>query len=125
MSASSVVRMMSGSIISAIVSAPPSSEFRQPHISTKNIRPKIPYTIDGMPESVSAATRTILTKMFVDFAYSTMKIAAKMPMTPATTSEMPAIVSVLMSEGSIDMFDGDQRIANISAVRCGTPCMNT
>ena len=58
--------------------------------------PKIPYTMEGMPESVSAAMRTILTNIFVDFAYSTMKIAANRPIGAAMTIVMPARNSVFM-----------------------------
>ena len=116
-SASSVVRMMSGMIMSVIVRMPLSSEYPQPNSPTKKIIPKIPNTTDGMPESVSAATRTILTNTFVDFAYSTIKIAANTPITPAISSERKAMVSVLMSAGIMELFSSVQRQANKSAVR--------
>ena len=117
--------MISGMIIIAIVREPPRMVSPQPKASVNKIMPKIPKTMDGMPESVSAATRTILTKMLVDLAYSTMKMAAKMPMTPATSSDKPAMDSVLISEGIMDILSDVQRHANSSGLRLGMPRMST
>ena len=120
--ASSVVRMTSGRIISAIVSAPERTEVPQPNNCTKKSMPKMPYTMDGMPASVSAAMRTILTNTLLDFAYSTIKIAANTPSGTATASAVPAMNSVFKSAGSIDWFSVVYSHSNSLADRLGTPC---
>ena len=63
--------MISGRIIMESVSAPDSREYPQRSAVTKNSMPNSPYTMEGMPESVSAIVRIIPTILFPRFAYST------------------------------------------------------
>ena len=42
-----------------------------PKAFTKNNIPNNPYTIDGIPDNVSAVKRTTSTNLFPRFAYST------------------------------------------------------
>ena len=70
MSASSAVRMMSGRIMMARVIAPAISEYPQWSCVTKNSIPNRPYTMEGMPESVSVVTRMTPTSLLPRFAYS-------------------------------------------------------
>ena len=62
---------MTGRIMMEIVKAPESIE--KPNLSavTKNSMPKSPYTIDGIPASVSAFIRIIRTSLLPRLAYST------------------------------------------------------
>ena len=55
----------------ARVKAPDSMEYSHFRYVTKNSIPNRPYTMEGMPESVSAVTRTTLISLFPFFAYST------------------------------------------------------
>ena len=69
--ASSVVRITRGRIIMAMVKAPPSMEYPQPKLTPKNKKPNRPYTMEGMPERVSAVIRTTPTSLLPRRAYST------------------------------------------------------
>ncbi len=77
--------------------------------------------MDGIPASVSAAIRTIFTNTLVDFAYSTIKIAAKTPIGTAIRSAKTARRSVLISAGSMDWFSVVHSHANSEGFRCGIP----
>ena len=70
-SASSVLRMMSGSTMMDSVIAPDSSDSFQCSWVTKNSMPNRPYTMDGMPDRVSAVRRMSPTSLLPFFAYST------------------------------------------------------
>ena len=65
-----VMNPQNGEIL-AMVNAPDSMEYPHPIAEEKNSIPNRPYTIEGIPESVSAVTRTTLTSLFPFFAYST------------------------------------------------------
>ena len=66
--------------------------------------PNRPYTIDGMPESVSVARRTSRTRRLPFFAYSTRYTAAPTPSGTASSSAIAVIVQVFTMAGSIDWF---------------------
>ena len=68
------------------------------------------------------AMRTMRTNTLVDFAYSTMKIAANTPIGTAMRSESPATISVLMSAGIKDTFAVVYVQANSEGLRLGMPC---
>ena len=53
--------MINGRIIIASVNAPDSMEYPQCSVVAKNSSPNRPYTIEGMPERVSAVIRMIPT----------------------------------------------------------------
>ena len=63
--------MINGKIMIAIVAAPDSRHNPHPKAFTKNNIPNNPYTIDGIPDNVSAVKRTTSTNLFPRFAYST------------------------------------------------------
>lgn len=69
--ASSVVLMISGRIMIASVNAPASRENPHPNVLTKNSIPNNPYTMEGIPESVSVVRRITSTNLFPFPAYST------------------------------------------------------
>ena len=89
---------MSGSTIIANVQAPESIESFQLRASTKNIFPKSPYTMDGIPESVSVVSLITLTN------YSTRYIAQNMPRGAAIARDTRSISKVFTIAGSIDTF---------------------
>ena len=66
-----MVRMITGSTMIARVKAPASMENPHFKVVTKNSMPNRPYTMEGIPVSVSAVTRTMETSLFPFFAYST------------------------------------------------------
>ena len=103
-SASSVVLIISGSTIIANVAAPASIEYPHFKYVTKNNIPNKPYTIDGIPESVSAVSLIIPTTLLPFFAYSTRYIAVHIPSGTATISEQSVIPIVLIIAGNIDTF---------------------
>ena len=102
--ASSVVLIISGRIIMDMVKAPARMEY--PHLSadTKNNIPNRPYTMDGIPDKVSAVIRMIPTNLFPFFAYSTRKMAEKIPNGIAMTSDNAVIMTVFTSAGIKDAF---------------------
>ena len=63
--------MIRGRVIIAMVNAPERRESPQPSTVTKKIAPNRPYTIEGIPDSVSAVILTISTSLLPLFAYST------------------------------------------------------
>ena len=62
------------------------------------------YTIDGIPESVSAVSLIIPTTLLPFFAYSTRYIAVHIPSGTATISEQSVISIVFTIAGNIDTF---------------------
>ena len=84
--------------------APESIESFQLRASTKNIFPKSPYTIDGIPESVSVVSLMTLTNLLPFFAYSTRYIAQNMPRGAAIARDTRSISKVFTIAGSIDTF---------------------
>ena len=86
-SASSVVLMMTGSTMIDNVRAPDISDSLSPHAFVKNSIPKSPYTMEGIPVSVSAVILTTPTSLLPVFAYSTRYIAANIPIGPAIRSD--------------------------------------
>ena len=94
--------MISGRIMIDKVNAPARTE--NPHFSvfTKNSIPNRPYTIDGMPESVSVVRRITSINLFPFPAYSTRKIAEKIPNGTAIKSESSVITTVLINAGITD-----------------------
>ena len=74
---------MTGRTIIARVNAPDMSDNLSPHAFVKNSIPNSPYTIEGIPVSVSAVILTTPTSLLPVFAYSTRYIAANIPIGPA------------------------------------------
>ena len=62
--------MISGSTMIDSVSAPESSDRPIFSAITKNSEPNRPYIMEGMPDRVSAVTRTSLTSLLPRRAYS-------------------------------------------------------
>ena len=87
--------------------------------------PNSPYTMEGMPESVSAAMRTTATNLFLEEVYSTMNIAANTPSGTAMSRDIPAMMRVLKSAGTRDLFSTVYSSSKSSGVRLGAPCMMT
>ena len=67
---SSVVRIITGRTIIESVREPDNKDQSRERKETKNIKPNSPYTIEGIPASVSVVKRIIETS-FPGFAYST------------------------------------------------------
>ena len=86
------------------VNAP--ARMENPHFSvfTKYSIPNSPYTIDGIPESVSVVRRITSINLFPFPAYSTRKIAEKIPNGTAIRRESSVITTVLISAGITDAF---------------------
>src|SRR5690554_7741916 len=91
--------MISGRIIIDRVKAPARSDIPHPRAVTKNSIPNKPYTMDGMPERVSAVTLISFTNLFSLLAYSTRKIAEKIPIGAAMDKEITIIRIVFINEG--------------------------
>ena len=96
--------MISGRIMIDKVNAPASRENPQPSVLTKNNIPNSPYTMDGIPESVSVVSRITPMNLLPRLAYSTRKIAAKIPSGTAIKSDSPVIMTVLISAGISEAF---------------------
>ena len=77
--------------------------------------------MDGMPESVSVVRRMTSTNLFPLFAYSTRKIAEKIPKGTAMISESRVIAMVLTKAGTTDAFSELYSRENRDGVMCGTP----
>ena len=90
--------------ITPIIAAPASIEYPHFKYVTKNNIPNKPYTIDGIPESVSAVSLIIPTTLLPFFAYSTRYIAVHIPSGTATISEQSVISIVFIIAGNIDTF---------------------
>jgi len=85
-----------------VVNAPDISDNPHPRKIPKKINPNSPYTIEGIPASVSVVRRTIPTNLLPRFAYSTRKIAAHMPSGTDSISDKPTIINVPTSAGNRD-----------------------
>ena len=96
--------MIRGSTMITIVSAPERRDMPQCSAVTKNSIPNRPYTMDGIPESVSAVIRISFTKRLPFFAYSTRKIAAKIPTGAAIARDTSVMIRVLISDGRRETF---------------------
>ena len=70
-----------------------------PQVVTKNNIPKSPYTMDGIPCNVSVVSLMTSTNLFPLFAYSTRKIAAKIP-----TGVIAAVI-VLRKNATVKVLD--------------------
>ena len=88
----------------ARVNAPANMENPHPQVVTKNNIPKSPYTMDGIPCNVSVVSLMTSTNLFPLFAYSTRKIAEKIPNGTAIKSDKNVIITVLISAGIRDEF---------------------
>ena len=75
-----------------------------PQVVTKNNIPKSPYTMDGIPCNVSVVSLMTSTNLFPLFAYSTRKIAKKIPHGTAIKSDQNVIITVLISADIRDAF---------------------
>ena len=84
----------------AMVNAPASSDNPHFNVVTKNSKPKSPYTIDGIPDNVSVVRRMTPINRLPLFAYSTRKMAEKIPKGTAMISESSVIATVLISAGN-------------------------
>ena len=98
------VLIISGRIIIDNVNAPAKIENPQSSVFTKNNIPNNPYTIDGIPESVSVVRRITSTNLFPFPEYSTRKIAEKIPNGTAIKRESIVITIVLISAGTTEAF---------------------
>jgi len=96
--------MINGSTMIARVNAPANMEKPHPQVVTKNNIPKSPYTMDGIPCNVSVVSLMTSTNLFPLFAYSTRKIAEKIPNGTAIKSDKNVIITVLISAGIRDAF---------------------
>ena len=83
--------------------------------------PNSPYTIDGMPESVSAVMRMTPTMRLPRLAYSTRYTAVKMPKGTASRSAVSVIMSVVAIAGVSDTFSVVYVQAKSEGFRCGMP----
>ena len=113
--------MINGRIIIASVNAPDSMEYPQCSVVAKNSSPNRPYTIEGMPERVSAVIRMIPTILPVLLAYSTRKMAANTPIGTAISREITVISSVFTIAGSTELFSLLYSSAKRSGVMLPTP----
>ena len=77
--------------------------------------------IDGIPCNVSVVILTISTSLFPLFAYSTRKIAEKMPIGTASNSDNSVMTTVLISAGMTDALSDVYLSANKSRLICGIP----
>ena len=96
--------MISGRIMMDRVNAPARREKPHPSALTKNSMPNRPYTMEGMPDSVSVVSRITSTNLFPFPAYSTRKMAEKMPKGMAMSSDKSVMITVLMRAGTTDAF---------------------
>ena len=113
---------MRGSIIIAIVITPESRVKLQPSVITNTMYPKSPYTMDGIPERVSAVTLMIFTNLLPLLEYSTRYIAANTPIGTASISVRTIIITVLIMAGIMDWFSAVNFQENSPGiVRLGTP----
>ena len=96
--------MMSGRIMIASVIAPASSEYPQCSLVTKNSMPNRPYTMDGMPESVSVVMRMTFTSLFPRLAYSFRYTAVNRPSGTASSSASAVVSTVVRIAGIIETF---------------------
>ena len=103
-----------------MVKAPASREKPHPRAFTKNSIPKSPYTIDGMPESVSVVSRMTSMNLFPLFAYSTRKIAEKIPNGTAISSDNNVITIVLTKAGTTEAFSELYSSENSDGLICGS-----
>ena len=103
LSASSVVRMMMGRIITDSVKAPASGCSRAERSHKKQIS-NSPYTMDGMPDSVSAVMRTTPTACSPAGIFH--KIWLQKHQGAAIRSDNTAIVMVLTSAEAGDILGG-------------------
>ena len=104
-----------------MVKAPARREKPHPRVFTKNSIPKSPYTIDGIPWSVSVVRRMISTNLFPLFAYSTRKIAENIPKGTAIIRDNSVITIVLTKAGTTDAFSELYSSEKSDGVMCGTP----
>ena len=103
------------------VNAPASKEYPHFNVVTKNNIPKSPYTIDGIPDNVSVVIRITLINLFPRLAYSTRKIAEKIPNGTAMIKDNAVIIIVLIKAGNSDPFSLVYFNANNSGLICGIP----
>ena len=99
----------------AMVNAPASSDNPHFNVVTKNSIPKSPYTIDGIPDKVSVVRRITPINRLPLFAYSTRKMAEKIPKGTAMISESSVIATVLTSAGNKETLSELYSSANKSA----------
>ena len=99
-----MVSIISGRIIIDRVNAPASRENPQSRVFTKNSIPNKPYTMDGIPESVSVVSRITPMNLFPLPAYSTRKIAEKMPNGMAMSRDKNVMITVFISAGMSEAF---------------------
>ena len=105
----------------ASVNAPASRENPHPNVLTKNNIPNNPYTMEGIPESVSVVRRITSTNLFPFPAYSTRKIAEKIPNGTAISKESSVMIIVLIKAGIKEAFSDVYSNANKDGLICGTP----
>lgn len=81
------------------VSAPDMRDNCSERYLTKNMAPKSPYTIEGIPDNVSAVILTTPTSLLPLPAYSVRYIAENIPAGTEIKRERTAISSVFISAG--------------------------
>ena len=77
--------------------------------------------MDGIPCSVSVVILTISTSLFHLLAYSTRKIAEKIPIGTASNRDNNVITTVLINAGMTDALSDVYLSANKSRLICGIP----
>ena len=103
------------------VNAPARSEKPHPSVFTKKSIPNRPYTMEGIPESVSVVRRMTSTNLLPLPAYSTRKIAEKIPKGMAMIRESSVMITVLMRAGTTDAFSEEYSSENRDGVMWGSP----
>ena len=104
--------MISGSTMMDRVNAPARMEKPHPQVVTKNNIPNRPYTMDGIPCSVSVVRRITSTNLLPRFAYSTRKMAEKIPNGTAIKSDSAVMMTVLINAGIKDAFSEEYSSEN-------------
>ena len=117
--------MTVGSTMMVTVSMPLTRLYPRRRVILKTSSPKRPYTMEGMPASVSVVRRITFTALSPRRAYSLRYMALPTPSGTASSSAHTVMVRVLIIAGSIEQLSEVYLRANSPRFRLGTPFTRT